>query len=653
MSAIIQIDQVQGGPISFGAPGIARDDLWQNGTVTLTSFDVSGTYLWELLDKPAGSTALLSASTVQVVTFVPDLPGSYRIRLTVNGGGTGNIQGKIAAVTKDAVGVITRRGWRIPAYNENKESPNEDNFDHGSGPNTRGWNPAYEFIFNDILASLGGVVPPIGAHLSGEVLGIAGVTGGDAFLNPTMVISDGTRILVPDGFSSFSGTGGFHIARLDGTGDVLLDTNLGAFPVGQLIYTDIVSSGSQLWLFGVSKAGNGFILEVISGVTITYGIENDISPGDSLISADFDGTNLWAVSANSGTLYQINPATPGIPLNSVVGGVAAGVLRIDTNGANYGDSNPRGFVFDLTGFQLVRFTLSPIAADAFLALATGISGLAVGVGAFSGVVFYNSDPTSIAKSNVDLVTGQISNGIIGTFDTGIHSVDYEPSTDKLWVTGENASNIVVARIDPGSLIVESSVTLETDGVNFGYASYSTNPARVRFINGSAFVGDPRINDPSNFGDVYRINLTGPLVATKVPVPGPKTLAFLSYDWVQFIPDFQTLAGDASLGNGTIDGTWRKVGNTIEVRIHLIVGATTNFGSGPFIVPLPNNMVSDQTQFSPFGAAVDMAAIALSASTGTIVPIISTAGLLISVTNPGGLVSGPGDQLFLHFSTPVI
>src|SRR6185312_8918217 len=60
--------------------------------VTNTTVTVSGTgstgaaplhYSWTLTSKPSGSTAHLSSATTESVTFVPDLSGSYAVRLVV------------------------------------------------------------------------------------------------------------------------------------------------------------------------------------------------------------------------------------------------------------------------------------------------------------------------------------------------------------------------------------------------------------------------------------------------------------------------------------------------------------------------------------------------------------------------------------------
>jgi len=84
VTALIVINQ-SGKPA--GTPGASRDDLSLGTLVVLTNNDNTGvsTWLWEMESRPEGSSATLSGATGPTATFVPDVVGSYMVKLTVDG----------------------------------------------------------------------------------------------------------------------------------------------------------------------------------------------------------------------------------------------------------------------------------------------------------------------------------------------------------------------------------------------------------------------------------------------------------------------------------------------------------------------------------------------------------------------------------------
>lgn len=133
--------------VGAAAPGNAQRNLWQTKQVFLTCTSAGlGSYVWELLDAPPGSAASINNASAQIADFTPDLPGSYRIRLTVNGGGAGNVSTKIGAVRKSAAGAAINRSWRTPAFKEQADETNWDDV-----VNDRGYAPDWETIVADIL----------------------------------------------------------------------------------------------------------------------------------------------------------------------------------------------------------------------------------------------------------------------------------------------------------------------------------------------------------------------------------------------------------------------------------------------------------------------------------------------------------------------
>ena len=166
VAAQIILNQDRPGSItSAGTAGVARDDLWVGQVIRPTSQN-TGTYQWTLLDKPGKSNAVLAGVTAQTCSFTPDRAGSYRIQLTLNGGGPGNVQVLIAACRYNSAGVLIARGLRIPAFGE---IAIESNFP----TNNRGWAASIEALMAGVEAEGAITVGPLGSGAIFETDGIA------------------------------------------------------------------------------------------------------------------------------------------------------------------------------------------------------------------------------------------------------------------------------------------------------------------------------------------------------------------------------------------------------------------------------------------------------------------------------------------------
>lgn len=126
-----------------GVAGKSRDDLALAVPVVISDSGPGPTRAWLLLDKPEGSAAVLSSATGASTQFTPDVEGSYRVQLTVNGGPSSDyIAHVVAGVQLALPSWVAGDGnkVRIPAWGEKldfnvKSAP-------GVGANARGW--AYE-----------------------------------------------------------------------------------------------------------------------------------------------------------------------------------------------------------------------------------------------------------------------------------------------------------------------------------------------------------------------------------------------------------------------------------------------------------------------------------------------------------------------------
>lgn len=140
--ASIRINQPTHSTTPTGQAGRGRNDLELGKPVLVRNVDDTDVnrWRWQLRDVPIGSAAVLSDSTQPTVTFTPDVEGSYRITLSVNDGGPGEVTTKVGAVLNAA-------GERYPATGERAD---EVDWDVGGTPNPFGWGKDAEKILRAI-----------------------------------------------------------------------------------------------------------------------------------------------------------------------------------------------------------------------------------------------------------------------------------------------------------------------------------------------------------------------------------------------------------------------------------------------------------------------------------------------------------------------
>jgi hypothetical protein len=140
-TASIIIEQA-GNAQPIGVAGRSRDDLDLTPVVMRNADDTDVfAWRWTMLDRPAGSTAVLTSPTSPSVSFTPDVAGgTWRVGLQVNTATIAETTTALAAVQDDF-------GRRRPAAGE--VGP-EANWLDGGSPNSRGW----ATDTNDILSAI-------------------------------------------------------------------------------------------------------------------------------------------------------------------------------------------------------------------------------------------------------------------------------------------------------------------------------------------------------------------------------------------------------------------------------------------------------------------------------------------------------------------
>lgn len=207
MSAIMRANQPAGA--GNGSDGLARNDLWLNQPIVLLDMGVLNTsWLWELLDVPLGSVATLSTPTSSTSGFTPDVLGTYRLRLSTNGGGPGNEQVRVFRVRYNNAGVLQNRGYCLPALGEGYiEGLAEANY---TG-NTRGHEEPFRQFMADAAANMGGGAPLTGPQFAARVSG----TG-----NPQAVSPADAAGMLDDQFTQlFINTGALKVISIWNDGD--------------------------------------------------------------------------------------------------------------------------------------------------------------------------------------------------------------------------------------------------------------------------------------------------------------------------------------------------------------------------------------------------------------------------------------------------
>lgn len=138
------------------------------------------------------------------------------------------------------------------------------------------------------------------------------------------------------------------------------------------------------------------------------------------------------------------------------------------------------------------------------------------------------------------------------------------------------------------------------------------------------------------------------------------------EWASYQPTFNTINNDGSLGNGTLQGKWRRNGNSADVIIRFVWGSTTSGGTGEFRFSIPTNMRIDPSQLpensfparvtssvylSDAGTATNRRAGTIEAVTNSLVRIIPNGASTTTATSPFTWVST--DNVQMSILIPII
>lgn len=118
-------------------------------------------------------------------------------------------------------------------------------------------------------------------------------------------------------------------------------------------------------------------------------------------------------------------------------------------------------------------------------------------------------------------------------------------------------------------------------------------------------------------------------------------------WTSYTPAW-TGSGTPTVNNGTLTGSYRQVGKSVEYRITLVIGSTTTVGSGTWSFSVPATMTAATEDAIGSGLAFDTSANARTvllarASTSTTITLLSVAAGA-NVTNAAPYTWATGDRV---------
>lgn len=425
MAAEITINQ----PLGAGAgdAGKARQDIWLDKEVELVSSGDGSAFLWELIDRPLGSLSELADAETALARFTPDKVGTYRIRLTID---ESEYVVRVVRCRYDSSGVLTQRGWALPAIDEQLGEANYDT-------NERHWAEVWETIMEDIRLN-----------------GMSGITLGGDLGDWTPASQDKQRVVGVDTITAHltldAEVGKFVRVNLD----VPAESPRPLLRDGDLLWIGQHSQASNVFplVFVMSLVDNTLVTRVdLSAVVGTVGDVNEAGARDIAQDDDYIYVACW----QAGNVAIIDKAT-----YEVVGWGAlydAGSTRrqctsVAADGA--GNFYCLGWAYDTGTFDYVYGIFKWATADC--------------IGAAPDTEFPSAENSSIVSGEWDY-----SRKI--RYDGGY-----------LWVTAGYSGQATLRKVDPTTLSVVASSSETLKGMNLAfdggyiYVTEDSNETIIRY-----------------------------------------------------------------------------------------------------------------------------------------------------------------------------
>jgi hypothetical protein len=277
MSISANIKFTQGA--TTAAPGTSVIGITGASVVLSNGDDTNAvSWSWQLLDKPATSAlsigVILQGAAAATATFTPDVPGCYRVQLTVQSSNRSVQQTRV-------FGVRNSRGWLQSPY---AADPSEMNF----AGNARGVTAYTDEIYADLktVADAGG----------GGSVTFAGDLGGSSSSQNVVSLGTGAASVSTAGIINWANT---STVTLGQSAVTTASTVAPPITISSASATGASSTGGDINLnVGSSTTGAAKFNFKLNGVLKGY-----VYSGGSCVGTGADGLSLWSAAGMQASLY--------------------------------------------------------------------------------------------------------------------------------------------------------------------------------------------------------------------------------------------------------------------------------------------------------------------------------------------------------------
>ena len=151
------------------------------------------------------------------------------------------------------------------------------------------------------------------------------------------------------------------------------------------------------------------------------------------------------------------------------------------------------------------------------------------------------------------------------------------SADGIWALSVRSGGTTRMSLTTDS----SSVTTLPSGVTGKFTAY--------------FDADSSTSYTVNFTNTTRTNANTLYVTGLIVGPGIQPQGAVVEQWKTYTPAWESTGTAPAVGNGSIYGVYRRVGESIEVEILLRSGTTSTYGTGNYRFTLPSGLTIDTTK----------------------------------------------------------